>query len=71
MSEEKSYRCDICGHIISNERNMVKLQAEWINLSITSNANKPVHCTETYHVHNDKENLCMIKLWSMLEKDKK
>jgi hypothetical protein len=73
MSEKKHFRCDVCGHTITEghqEYYMTKITVNSMAQIDDGSAAGTEGRTDTYHVHNDFSNHCMGKLWNILEKQR-
>jgi hypothetical protein len=72
MSEKTHFRCDACGHTITEghqELYMAKITVNWTE-TVNDGGIGTENRTDTYHVHNDFSNHCMGKLWDILEKQR-
>ena len=70
MSEKTKYRCDVCGHAISEGHQEFWMSTISINHEIQADDGSSAghdNITNTYHVHNK----CMRTIWDILEKHKK
>ena len=74
MSSKMNYRCDVCGHAITEghqETYMVTITVDHTIQIDDGSCAGTEPSRDTYHVHNDFSNHCMGKIWDILEKNRK
>ena len=70
MSEKKHFKCDVCGHAITEGHQELWMTTVVINHREQENdgsAAGHIDIKTIYHVHNDLSNHCMGKLWDILK----
>ena len=73
MSEKTHYRCDVCGHSITEGHQQhfmgrITIQHQ-VQIDDGSCAGTEED-TDVYHVHNDFSNHCLSKVWDIVKKDR-
>jgi len=74
MSEKKTFKCDVCGHAITEGHQRYYMATLTIDHTIQiddGSCNGTDSQTDTYHVHNDFSNHCLGKVWDVVERNRK
>ena len=61
MTLKRKYECDVCKKVIKEgyqQLNMVEILVNW---------NDTENNRDICHVHNDRDNLCIRKIWEILK----
>ncbi len=70
MSEKTSFKCDVCGHAITEGHQQLYMVVVKTKYTTYDPNDSTSNARDIYHVHNDLSKHCMQKLWSILEKHK-